>query len=120
MIRFLRRTRTAALAAVVTLACVASLSAASLVHSGADDPDCSPVLVLHDHSAHRFTAPAESGPAQDHCFICHWQFLRIIESALTFEAPPAESRAIVRTETRALDPEFLTHRPARAPPASRP
>ena len=50
-------------------------------HAGGDDPGCNPVLVHHDDSAHRFSsAPTQTAPAADHCYICH--SLRLLHTTL--------------------------------------
>jgi hypothetical protein len=74
--RFLTRALAVALAAVI---CGGALDWG---HAGGDDPDCSPALVHHDHSAHR-SAPAPSQPSQpgDHCYLCH--SLQLLHTALT-------------------------------------
>ena len=51
-------------------------------HAGWDDPGCSPVLVQHDHSAHRLVAGARgTGGDSDHCTVCH--LLRTFHTALS-------------------------------------
>jgi hypothetical protein len=67
-------------------------------HSGGDDPDCSPVLIHHDHTAHHFSAaPAGGGaPVPDHCYICH--SLRLLHTGLT----ASSARAIADTSQAAV------------------
>lgn len=74
--RLLRRGLAAVLAAVVVG------GALDWGHAGADDPNCSPVLVLHDHAAHRFNAtPSNATQPSDHCYLCH--SLRTFHASLT-------------------------------------
>ncbi len=83
---FLRRLVAALLAAMV---CAGSVDWG---HAGGDDPDCSPVLVLHDHSAHRFMAGAASpSSGGEHCYICH--SLRLLHSALTAQGSSVDASA---------------------------
>jgi hypothetical protein len=71
-------TRTLAFALAVVV-CGASLDWG---HVGGDDPDCSITIVLHDHTAHRFTpAPPAGSQVPEHCYICH--SLRLLHNALT-------------------------------------
>jgi hypothetical protein len=50
-------------------------------HVGGDDRDCNPVLVHHDHTAHRFSAaPTGGAPVPVHCYICH--SLRLLHTGL--------------------------------------
>jgi hypothetical protein len=73
--RFLSRALAASLALIV---CGGALNWG---HAGGDDPDCNPVLVHHDHNAHRFgAAPSHSSQPADHCYICH--SLRLLHTTL--------------------------------------
>jgi hypothetical protein len=66
-------------------------------HVGGDDPDCNPVLVIHDHTAHHFSATPTGGtPVSDHCYICH--SLRLLHTGLT----AASARATADTSHTAL------------------
>src|SRR3954451_9410056 len=66
------RHRLGSRAVAMVLVALVSGGALNWGHPGGDDPDCNPVLVLHDHAAHRFSAaPSQTAPAPDHCYICH-------------------------------------------------
>ena len=68
---------TRGLAAVLAL--LVCGTALDWAHPGDDDPDCNPVLVVHNHAAHR-VAPQGSQPSPEgHCFICH--SLRLLHAA---------------------------------------
>jgi hypothetical protein len=50
-------------------------------HGGGDDRACDPTPVVHDHNAHRFSsAPSQSTPPAEHCYICH--SLRLLYTSL--------------------------------------
>jgi hypothetical protein len=116
VIRALRRTRLASLLSTATLLCVISLSGASFFHSENDDPICDPVLVVHDHTAHRLVAGHGAPTAPAHCFICHWQSLRTVHAVVHEHAPATESHAVVALAWFGFDPAALSRQPARAPP----
>ena len=60
--------------------CMAWLSVSALTHSGDDDAMCNPVVVLHNHSAHRIGVDHAVAPAPEHCFVCHNLSLRSLVS----------------------------------------
>jgi len=63
------------------LALLVSGSALASAHPGNDDPDCDPVLVIHNHAAHRVASQPLQGSPEGHCFICHT--LRLLHAART-------------------------------------
>ena len=112
--RFLARGLAAALAIIV---CGGALNWG---HVGGDDPDCDPVLVLHDHSAHRFGAtPSSSSQPAEHCYICH--SLRLLHTMLVARGARAavtvQSTSFRRFEDVVAFSAFGTARSSRAPPA---
>jgi hypothetical protein len=113
--RLLIRGLAAALAAIV---CGGALDWG---HLGGDDPDCNVLPVVHDHTAHRFSAARENPPHHDHCYICH--SLRLLHVGL---AARHERTAVDVTCTQSDDGRALATRHAfsfdfssRAPPAIR-
>ena len=83
------------------LAAVVSGGALDWGHLGGDDPDCNPVLVHHDHSAHRFgAAPSQSVPPADHCYLCH--SLRLLHTSVIARAAGAVP-AVTSTPFRFAD-----------------
>jgi hypothetical protein len=89
-------------------------------HAGWDDPGCNPVLVQHDHAAHRVMPGARGTRGDsDHCTLCH--LLRTFHIALSAEslrahvvlsaAPrsPFDSPSVIALSALSL--------PSRAPPA---
>src|SRR5215831_19169745 len=106
-----------ALAAV--LAAVVCGGALDWGHAGGDDPDCDPVLVHHDHSAHRWTAtPAQSVPPADHCYICH--SLRLLHSSVAARGArvifAAVSVPYLHVDSRTASGATRSVRSSRAPP----
>ena len=89
-------------------------------HLGGDDPDCTPVLVHHDHAAHRFgSAPSQSVPPADHCYLCH--SLRLLHTSVIARAAgavPAVTSTPFRLEDHlaAFGPVGVTLS-SRAPPS---
>jgi hypothetical protein len=89
-------------------------------HAGGDDPDCNPVLVHHDHSAHHFSAqPPYSSPAPEHCYICH--SLRLLHSTLiptgARVADTVQATFFIRPDGPSALETVGTARSSRAPPA---
>jgi hypothetical protein len=107
-----------ALAALLTLVvCAGSLD---FGHAGGDDPEYNPVLVHHDHSAHKFSsAPSQPEPAADHCFICH--SLRLLHTTLIARGASVvlsvHSTALWRADGLAASDAIGLARSSRAPPA---
>jgi hypothetical protein len=106
-----------ALAAV--LAAVVCGGALDWGHAGGDDPDCDPVFVHHDHSAHRWTAaPAQSVPPADHCYICH--SLRLLHSSVAARGArvvlAVHSVPYLHVDSRNASGATLRVRSSRAPP----
>ena len=119
MIPALRRTWFARLLSVATLLCVVTLSTSSLVHHDDGDADCGPLLIVHDHSAHRFVPDAASSAEQpEHCYLCHWSSLRTVEAAVPFHAPMPDSRRLASVDAVELFPVADARQPARAPPVA--
>jgi hypothetical protein len=90
-------------------------------HPGGDDPDCSPAIVLHDHSAHRIASqPSQSTPVE-HCFICH--ALQLLHAARAMRAarlaPPRELAYISSLEQIAVLRGHAATATSRGPPAVR-
>jgi hypothetical protein len=111
--RFLTRGLAAALAVIV---CGGALNWG---HAGGDDPDCNPVLVRHDHAAHRFAAaPSHSSQPPDHCYICH--SLRLLHTSLVARGaravPTVHSTLFRQVEGLAPCSAFGVARSCRAPP----
>jgi hypothetical protein len=95
-----------------------SLSATGLGHSGGDDRSCDPILVRHDHNAHKFQSGQLTRPADDHCLACH--SLRSLRTGLVaIHAAFADSAhiATVRVADVILSGSILdSTAPSRAPP----
>lgn len=93
------------------------LAPAAFPHLDRNADACDPVVVRHDHSAHKLgSAPEPSHP--NHCLLCHW--LRSFGSPLS-----SDTGSGVRLASRPLEtlPGLSAHRllvvdrlPARAPP----
>jgi hypothetical protein len=101
------------------LALLVSGSALELAHPGNDDPDCNPILVVHDHNAHRIaTQPGQPSP-EGHCFICH--SLRLLHAARTMRgARVAAPQAIAFVSPfvhRAVPGGHVAATTSRGPPA---
>jgi hypothetical protein len=112
---FLSRGLTVALAAMVLG------GALNWGHVGGDDPDCDPVLVHHDHNAHRFTAaPSTSSPQTDHCYLCH--SLRLLQTSLVARGAHAvtavHSTPFSPIEGLAAKSVFAVDLSSRAPPSA--
>jgi hypothetical protein len=101
------------------LAGLVSLGASGWGHTGWDDPACDPVLVHHDHSAHRFqsgTLPLT--PPADHCLLCHSQrSLRTgLVAAHTSITDGVQTATVPVADTVLSARLFASHAPSRAPP----
>lgn len=119
MLRAIRRTGFASLLSLCTLLCVVSLSVSTLFHSDTDDTLCNPALVLHDHSAHRIGNEAGSAPTgPEHCAVCHWLSLRLVETKVLAEAPGDGSVHLFAAPVLSFRSATLSRQPARAPPAA--
>ena len=117
MLRGLRRTRFASLLSLLTLVCVVSLSASTLLHSDADDTICNPVLVVHDHAAHQAGAATATKTSEpEHCAICHWSSLRTVETKVLTGAPADQGFHAFSTPVLPFRSPTLSRQPARAPP----
>jgi hypothetical protein len=121
MLRGLRRTRLAPLLSLLTLACVVSLSASSLLHSDADDTICNPVLVqdqVPDHGAFESLGADGGSPRSqpEHCAVCHWSSLRTVAAQLLTSAPAEEGFHLSSTAVLPFRSAILSRQPARAPP----
>jgi hypothetical protein len=111
------RLSTRTLAALLTL--IVCGGAVDWGHAGGDDPDCNPVLVHHDHTAHRFSSqPAPRGPAADHCYICH--SLRLLHTGLTARAAAvvqdSHTGGVYRPSPLVVGADLTIAQPSRAPP----
>ena len=112
---FLSRGLTVALAALVLG------GALNWGHVGGHYPDCDPVLVHHDHNAHRFAAPpSTSSPASDHCYLCH--SLRLLQTSLVaggaHALPAVHSTPFNPVEGLAAKSVFAVDLSSRAPPSA--
>jgi hypothetical protein len=88
-------------------------------HLGGDDPEDEPLLVLHDHAAHRFGAtPSHSSQSVEHCYLCH--SLRLFHTMLVARGARAlvavQSTAFRQFEGVAPFSAFGTARSSRGPP----
>ncbi len=119
MIRALRRTRFAPLAAAVALFATMPITVSSLLHDDRDDAICNPAVVVHDEAAHRIGATAAALPDSQHCVLCHaLQSLRAVSAAVRFAAPAVDARLVATGSTAALHTPLDSTRPARAPPSA--
>jgi hypothetical protein len=119
MIRALRRTRLAPLAAAVALFATMPATVSSLLHDDTDDAICNPAVVVHDADAHRIEGATTALPDSQHCVLCHaLQSLRAVSSALRFAAPTVDARLVTGASASALNTHVVSNRPARAPPAA--
>ena len=117
MIRDLRTRRLVRALALAMQLCMAWMSVSALVHSEDDDTLCNPVVVRHDHSAHHIgAASASSGPADDHCFICHNLSLRSLVATASLAVPVVVAQPFAQRSTIAAGVTLVARRPARAPP----
>ena len=89
----------------------------ALVHSEDDDALCNPVVVLHDHAAHRIGAPSSAHtPAPEHCFVCHNLSLRSLVATTSLASPLAIEQSMVQHTIVSAGVTLVARRPARAPP----
>gem|GEM_PF-4666016 len=116
MIRDLRKTRLVQIVALTMQLCMASLSVSALTHSEDDDAVCHPVVVLHNHSAHRIGVDHAVAPAPEHCFICHNLSLRSLVSATSVSVPTVDEHELVSRSLVVDDLLLVARRSARAPP----
>ena len=117
MIRALRRTRFAPLAAAVALFATMPITVSSLLHDDRDDAICNPAVVVHDAAAHRIGATAAALPDSQHCVLCHaLQSLRAVSAAVRFVAPTVDARLVAGASAAAIRALIVSNRPARAPP----
>jgi hypothetical protein len=117
MIRALRRTRLAPLAAAIALFAMMPITISSLLHDGMDDAICNPAVVVHDAAAHRIGAAGAALPDSQHCVLCHaLQSLRAVSDAVRFAAPPVDARLVIGASPAATTAFIVANRPARAPP----
>lgn len=117
MIRALRRTRLAPLAAAIALFAMMPITISSLLHDGMDDAICNPAVVVHDAAAHRVGAATTAPPDSQHCVLCHaLQSLRAVSNAVRFAAPPVDARLVIGAWPAATTAFIVSNRPARAPP----
>jgi hypothetical protein len=89
-------------------------------HAGWDDPGCNPVLVQHDHSAHRVKPDARgTGGDSDHCTLCH--LLRTFHTALSVKSLPVHVVLSAAPRSPFDSPSIVALSalsvPSRAPPA---
>jgi hypothetical protein len=89
-------------------------------HAGGDDPDCNPVLVHHDHTAHHVAAaPATDTSVPEHCIICH--SLRLLHTGLTATAAgvvtDTSEAGVTGVAVLALGATAVDGRTSRGPPA---
>ena len=119
MIRALRRTRLAPLAAAVALFATMPITVLSLLHDDRDDAICNPAVVVHDATAHRIGAAAAALPDSQHCVLCHTlQSLRAVSAALRIASPTVDARLVAGTSAAAIRALLVSNRPARAPPSA--
>ena len=117
MIRALRRTRFAPLAAAVALFATMPITVSSLLHDEKDDAICNPAVVVHDAAAHRIGAAAAALPDSQHCVLCHTlQSLRAVSAALRFMVPTVDARLVAGASAAAINALSISKSPARAPP----
>lgn len=96
--------------------CMAWLSVSALTHSGDDDAMCNPVVVLHNHSAHRIGVDHAVAPAPEHCFVCHNLSLRSLVSTTSVSVPTVDEHEFVSRSLVFDDLLLVARRSARAPP----
>jgi len=90
---------------------------ASLIHNDNDDVLCQPELVVHNHAAHRIVGSSDSTRhTPEHCFICHWQSLRIVSNVARLDIPSITKRAVADVTAARLSLAGRTHLASRAPP----
>jgi hypothetical protein len=117
MIRALRRTSLASLVSAIALFATMPVTVSSLLHADRDDLLCNPALVVHDSSAHAYSAPAPPPADSQHCVLCHaLQLLRTIQSSARFAPPSVDARLLVSGPAVAAQVLLASSRPARAPP----
>src|SRR5882762_11837361 len=105
MIRALRRTRLAPLAAAVALFATMPITVSSLLHDGMDDAICNPAVVVHDAEAHHVGAATTALPDSQHCVLCHaLQSLRAVSSSVRFAAPSVDASLVARATAGAVTP----------------
>jgi hypothetical protein len=118
VLRALKHRRLVQTVALVMQLCMAWLSESALLHNGDDDALCNPVLVVHDHNAHRIGASTGVDTQPDHCFICHNLSLRSLVASGNTATPVPAVHSVVLTQDLPVGVVLVAGRPARAPPAA--
>ncbi|MGC4082832.1 MAG: hypothetical protein QM736_12145 [Vicinamibacterales bacterium] len=117
MIGDLRTRRVVRVLALAMQLCMAWMSISALVHSEDDDVLCNPVVVVHDHNAHHIgAAGSTSGPAPEHCFICHNLSLRSLVATASIATPAVVEQPFAQRSIVAAGVTLVARRQARAPP----
>ena len=90
-----------------------------VAHTSWDDAACDPILVHHDHNAHRLHSGTLPAHAPDHCLFCHsLRSLGTGLAAISAAVVDASSATTLRTADTALASRLLdSYTPSRAPPA---
>jgi hypothetical protein len=96
--------------------CMAWMSVSALLHSEDDDALCSPVLVLHDHNAHRIGTAHAGSDGPEHCFICHNLSLRSLVATAGVSQPASGTHSLAAVPDITPVVALAARRPARAPP----
>jgi hypothetical protein len=116
MVRTVRAWRRAT--GLIALVAMLVATFGSVVHT-AGDADCA-ITVLHDASAHRFTAPDDAGNAQPplHCLACHWSrtFRPRTETVYFATLAVEASTAIPIEPTSPVSASVAAQPPLRSPP----
>jgi hypothetical protein len=103
------------------VALTAWISLAPALHAAGDDPDCNPVIVLHDSSQHRLTngsGGVDASPSADHCLACH--LFRSSRNTVTWKFVPQgldDCTLIVAVARHIISTRAALPLPARAPPS---
>jgi hypothetical protein len=120
VLTLIRRSRAFAIVALLVITGSVPLSVSAIVHDSGDDRDAAPLLVLHDHNAHRIgAAHGEAAPESQHCAVCHW--LQSLHSAFSTTASPIPSFDSQRLASISLSLPSVASvisLAARAPPAA--
>jgi hypothetical protein len=119
VLRFIRHTRALSLFTLLMMLGSVPIGVTALVLDRADDTDGGPLLVLHDHSAHRIGVARTTAPEPEHCLVCHWlHSLQTMVASSGVSAPPADCRRLLVAALVFADPTATAILAARAPPST--
>ena len=120
MLSFIRHTRAFAHFALLVMLGSVPVAVTALVTDDGDDVVCQPLLVLHDHNAHRMGGSrAPSTTDHQHCAVCHWlQSLQTTAPAAAVGAPATNCHQVAVSDLPLTLASAASLLAARAPPTA--